>query len=55
MKVVLIWLTGLLASAMWGAGLMTLLAPNDSGAGLFGLIAGALTFACVRLWIGERQ
>lgn len=51
-RIVGIWLTGLLASATLAGGILFAIDHDAVGAGVFG---GALAFACLRLWIGERR
>jgi hypothetical protein len=52
-----IWVFGLLASAIGGGLLASLLDTNpyNSGPGNapLGVLAGMFTFACVRLWLGQ--
>ena len=60
-RTIAIWVTGLLASAIVGAGIGSITAgigsrfhsDADTGA-LVGTIAGAAGFACLRLWLRER-
>lgn len=49
MRLVAIWVSGLLATAMFGTMIGHALAEYDGG-GAFGFVAGALAFTCFRLW-----
>jgi uncharacterized membrane protein YfcA len=50
-----VWVSGLAACGLIGAMVGAYLAKdsNDSG-GFLGAIAGVLTFACLRLWLGPK-
>lgn len=48
-----IWIFGLLASG--AIGILASLAIRRYGYDGVGVLAGTCTFACIRLWIGERR
>lgn len=48
-----IWVTGLIAAGSGGALLERLVYQSYDNVG--GAIAGALAFACLRLWMSERR
>jgi hypothetical protein len=51
-----IWVSGLLASGIFGAALGSFLVSNSNGdAALWGFFAGFLGFICLRLWLGEKS
>lgn len=55
MRRVALWIFGLLGAGIFGGLVGDHLKPYDIGGGFFGFLGGAFTFACVRLWLGDRK
>jgi hypothetical protein len=53
-RIVIIWASGLFASAAFGAILGQGL-TGEEAMGLFGMSGGAVAFICIRLWATERS
>lgn len=55
-RTIAIWVFGLLASAIIGALIGSAFEPMYSHDwGVWGFLAGILTFACLRLWLGAKD
>lgn len=53
-RAIVLWISGLLAAAIAGGAIGSLVAYGEMAL-LLGMLAGALAFTCARLWATERR